>query len=53
MGRGATVTAGIVALAAVGTTFLRLYIGVDFADESYYLSLAYRFYLGDQPFVDK
>ena len=33
--------------------FVRLHFGVDFTDESYYLSIPYRFFLGDFPFLDE
>jgi len=31
----------------------RVFLGVDFTDEAYYCVMAYRFVLGDQPFVDQ
>ncbi|MDH4079751.1 MAG: hypothetical protein OEU68_08050 [Nitrospira sp.] len=31
----------------------RLHYGIDFTDESFYVALAYRFAMGDQPFVDE
>lgn len=47
----------VVAVAAcvllAGLTFRRLFFGVDFTDESFYLACAYRFLLGDTPFVDE
>src|SRR4051794_36130681 len=32
---------------------IRLFRGVDFTDEAYYTAVAFRFALGDQPFVDQ
>jgi hypothetical protein len=32
---------------------IRLFKGVDFEDEGYYAAVAYRFVLGDRPFVDQ
>ena len=32
---------------------MRLRYGVDFMDESYFIAVAYRFVLGDRPFVDE
>ena len=47
---------GWVAVAAAATTLalllLRLRYGVDFSDEAYYVTVGYRFSLGDLPFVD-
>lgn len=37
---------------AAALTLFRLQFGVEFTDESYYLAQAYRFFLGDKPFVD-
>jgi hypothetical protein len=31
--------------------FYRLFLGIDFTDESFYASTTYRFLLGDQPFI--
>lgn len=45
--------AGPTAVVVVVASFLRLHFGVDFSDESYYVSLAYRFCLGDAPFRDE
>lgn len=39
-------------LLAVMLTYCRLYLGVDFTDESFYVALPYRFVLGDRPFID-
>ncbi len=33
--------------------YLRLYYGVDYSDEPYYIALPYRFILGDRPFIDE
>lgn len=33
--------------------YRRLYYGVDFTDESFYVALPYRFVLGDKPFIDE
>ncbi|HEY3316898.1 MAG TPA: hypothetical protein VGK50_00530 [Coriobacteriia bacterium] len=53
----ADVALGVAAVAAAVGTFvlmaLRLRYGVDFKDEAYYAALAYRFVLGDRPFVDE
>ncbi len=55
--RPADVVLAVVAVgAAVGALALmalRLRYGVDFRDEAYYAALAYRFALGDRPFVDE
>lgn len=37
----------------VAATFVRLYIGADFLEESYYVALGYRSALGDRPFIDE
>jgi hypothetical protein len=34
-------------------SYIRIYFGVDFTDESYYVALAYRYVLGDSPFVNE
>lgn len=39
--------------AVVGVTYRRLYDGIDFTDESYYVVLPYRLVLGARPFVDE
>ncbi len=45
------------AIAAVvvvaGLTYGRLYYGVDFTDEAFYVAVPYRFVLGAQPLVDE
>ncbi len=45
--------AALVALAVVGATYWRLYYGVDFTDESFYVAVPYRLVLGARPFVDE
>ena len=41
-------------LAAVtGLTYIRLYFGVDFTDESFYTAVPYRFVLGARPLIDE
>lgn len=42
----------ILSLTAIIATYIRLYFGVDFIDESYYVTLAYQYSLGAKPFVD-
>ena len=42
-----------VMLTVLVLTWNRLYYGVDFTDESFYISLAYRFSLGDIPIGDE
>lgn len=47
-------TAAALAVATVvGVTYRRLYDGIDFTDESYYVVLPYRLVLGARPFVDE
>lgn len=43
----------LAAFAALLWTWRRLSYGVDFNDESFYAALAWRFVLGDRPFVDE
>jgi hypothetical protein len=40
-------------LAAVGASYWRLYYGVDFTDEAWYVAVPYRFVLGGKPYVDE
>lgn len=40
-------------LAVIGLTVWRLFYGVDFTDESFYVVLPYRLVLGSRPFVDE
>ena len=40
-------------LAVVGLTYWRLYYGIDFTDESFYVAVPYRLVLGAHPFVDE
>jgi hypothetical protein len=40
-------------LAALAFAYWRLFYGIDFTDESYYVAVAYRFVLGAKPFVDE
>ena len=37
----------------VGLTYVRLYFGVDFTDESFYTAVPYRFVLGARPLIDE
>lgn len=57
MPRASKILLGVVAVAvtvaAVVAMAWRLRFGVDFGDEAYYIGLAYRFVLGDRPFVDE
>lgn len=48
-----TLTSIIVVIIAVTASYIRLYFGVDFTDEAYYTALAYRYVLGDVPFVNE
>lgn len=43
----------LVIAAVVGLTYWRLYYGIDFTDESFYVVLPYRLVLGARPFVDE
>jgi hypothetical protein len=43
----------LAAAAAVGVAYWRLYYGVDFTDESFYVVVPYRLVLGARPFVDE
>lgn len=47
-----TIAVGV-ALVALFLTWRRLYIGVDFTDEAFYIALQYRFALGDIPIRDE
>lgn len=50
----ARVALAIVTLAAVAAlTYIRLYFGVDFTDESFYTAVPYRFVLGARPLIDE
>src|SRR5271154_313747 len=40
-------------LTAVGVSYWRLYYGVDFTDEAWYVAVPYRFVLGGRPYVDE
>jgi hypothetical protein len=40
-------------VAVFALTYWRLYQGVDFTDESWYVAVAYRFALGGKPYVDE
>ncbi len=42
-----------IAVAVVAITYWRLWYGVDFTDESFYVAVPYRFALGARPFVDE
>jgi hypothetical protein len=37
----------------VGATWCRLFIGVDHTDESLYIAMPYRLWLGDRPLIDE
>jgi len=50
LGRGAL---GAFALAAFALGYWRLYYGVDFTDEAWYVAVPYRFVLGGRPYVDE
>ena len=39
--------------AVVALTYVRLYFGVDFTDESFYTAVPYRFALGARPLIDE
>lgn len=43
----------IFAVASILITYQRLYFGVDFTDEAFYVAVPYRFVLGDRPFIDE
>lgn len=49
---GRTAAALVVAV-VVAVTYRRLYYGIDFTDESFYVVLPYRLVLGARPFVDE
>jgi hypothetical protein len=40
-------------LVALGLSYWRLYYGVDFTDEAWYVAVPYRFVLGGKPYVDE
>jgi hypothetical protein len=42
-----------VSLVAIGIVYWRLYCGIDFTDESFYVAVPYRLVLGARPFVDE
>lgn len=43
----------VAVIAVIVLTWQRLYVGVDFTDESFYAALQYRFALGDMPLRDE
>jgi hypothetical protein len=43
----------LLALVVIGLTYWRLYYGIDFTDESFYVAVPYRLVLGAHPFVDE
>lgn len=43
----------VIALIAILISFVRLFFGIDFTDESFYVAMPYRFLLGDRPFIDE
>lgn len=49
----ASLTSGAVLAVTAAALVWRIHFGVDFTDESFYLALAYRFTLGDKPFIDE
>ena len=57
LSRAATAAFGAVAVtavaAAVAFTWLRLFVGMDLRDESYYVLVPWRWALGDTPFVQE
>jgi hypothetical protein len=48
-----TAAALVIALAGVVITWLRLFVGMDLQDESFYILIPWRWALGDRPFVDE
>ena len=42
-----------VAVAVLGVSYWRLYYGVDFTDEAYYMAVPFRFVQGAEPFIDE
>jgi hypothetical protein len=42
-----------ISITVVLLVFNRTFYGIDFTDESFYLSIPYRFVLGDRPFIDE
>lgn len=40
-------------LAALSLAYVRIFFGVDFADEAWYAANSYRYVLGDRPYVDE
>jgi hypothetical protein len=49
----ASIVAAVLATATLALSWLRLFYGVDFTDESFYVALAHRFALGDLPVRDE
>jgi hypothetical protein len=41
----------VVAVASLAFTWSRLFVGMDFKDESYYILVPWRSVLGDRPFA--
>jgi hypothetical protein len=48
-----TVAVALLGMLAIGANVYRLHYGVDVSDESFYVAMAYRFALGDRPFIDE
>jgi hypothetical protein len=48
-----TVLAAAVSLVAIAVVYWRLYYGIDFTDESWYVAVPYRLVLGARPYVDE
>ena len=49
--RGAVASVALATVAIL--TYVRLYFGVDFTDESFYAAVPYRFVLGARPLIDE
>ncbi|MEW6685760.1 MAG: hypothetical protein AB1393_06085 [Candidatus Edwardsbacteria bacterium] len=43
----------IISLVVMLVTYRRLYYGVDFTDEAFYVAMPYHFVLGGRPFIDE
>lgn len=41
------------AVAVLALLYYRLYFGVEFSDEAFYVAIPFRFVLGDRPFIDE
>ncbi len=49
----AWLVAATVSFVVVLASYFKIYLGIDFTDESLYSAIPYRFYLGDKPFIDE